>query len=74
MLKMIGQNKLITDDGTANSGCNYCTKSTFNESYSLLGKIGYLINEKNFINVAVGLTDLRVKREILYFNSLILLV
>ncbi len=55
------------DDGTANSGCNYCTKSTFNESYSLLGKIGYLINEKNFINVAVGLTDLRVKREILYF-------
>jgi hypothetical protein len=49
--------------------CNYCTKTTFNQNYSLIGKLGYLINENNFINIAVGLTDVRVRREFLYDPS-----
>ena len=60
-----GWSKQIDTLGSS-TGCDYCTKTTFNESHSLIGKFGYLINEKNFINIAAGLTDIRVKREVLY--------
>lgn len=49
--------------------CDYCTKTMFKENYSLLGKFGYLINENNFINIAAGLTDVRVKRGILHYSD-----
>ena len=61
--------QIDSTNGSSNTGCNYCTKTTFNQNYSLLGKLGYLINENNFINIAVGLTDVRVRREFLYEES-----
>jgi len=44
--------------------CSYCLKSTFIDSYSLLGKFGYLLNEYTQINIVAGLTDIRMKRNI----------
>ena len=44
--------------------CEYCLKSTFIDSYSLLGKFGYLLNEYTQINIVAGLTDIRMKRNI----------
>jgi len=44
--------------------CTYCLKSTFIDSYSLLGKFGYLLNEYTQINIVAGLTDIRMKRNI----------
>jgi len=44
--------------------CKYCLKSTFIDSYSLLGKFGYLLNEYTQINIVAGLTDIRMKRNI----------
>jgi opacity protein-like surface antigen len=46
--------------------CKYCLKSTFIDSYSLLGKFGYLLNEYTQINIVAGLTDIRMKRNIYY--------
>jgi opacity protein-like surface antigen len=39
-------------------------KSTFIDSYSLLGKFGYLLNEYTQINIVAGLTDIRMKRNL----------
>ena len=65
-LKNDWSKQIDTTTGMPSTECNYCTKTTFNESHSLIGKFGYLINEKNLINIVAGLTDLRVKREVLY--------
>jgi len=52
------------DDGEPAEDCEYCLKSTFIDSYSLLGKFGYLLNEYTQINIVAGLTDIRMKRNI----------
>jgi len=46
------------------TACEFCLKSTFIDSYSLLGKFGYLLNEYTQINIVAGLTDIRMKRNI----------
>jgi len=62
MLKMIGQNKLILMTEQQIQVVIIAPNLLLMKVILCFGKIGYLINEKNFINVAVGLTDLRVKR------------
>ena len=44
--------------------CYYCMKTEFNHSMSLLGKVGYLIDEKNSINIVGGWTDVNLNRGI----------
>ena len=47
---------------SASEPCNVCMKTTFNHSTSLLGKVGYLLDEKNSINIAGGWTDVNLTR------------
>ena len=54
------------------TACEYCLKSTFIDSYSLLGKFGYLLNEYTQINIVAGLTNIRMKRNIYYESYSIL--
>jgi len=49
-------------NGEPSEPCNFCMRTTFNHSTSLLGKIGYLLDEKNSINVAGGWTDVNLTR------------
>ena len=49
-------------NGVPSEPCNFCMKTTFNHSTSLLGKVGYLLDEKNSINVAGGWTDVNLTR------------
>jgi opacity protein-like surface antigen len=49
-------------NGAPLGDCNFCMKTTFNHSTSLLGKVGYLLDEKNSINIAGGWTDVNLTR------------
>jgi len=49
-------------NGVSSEPCNFCMKTTFNHSTSLLGKVGYLLDEKNSINIAGGWTDVNLTR------------
>ena len=49
-------------NGEPSEPCNFCMRTKFNHSTSLLGKIGYLLDEKNSINVAGGWTDVNLTR------------
>jgi opacity protein-like surface antigen len=51
-----------TFDGEPFGSCFFCMKTTFNHSTSLLGKVGYLLDEKNSINIAGGWTDVNLTR------------
>ena len=49
-------------NGAPLGDCNFCMKTKFNHSTSLLGKVGYLLDEKNSINIAGGWTDVNLTR------------
>jgi len=49
-------------NGTPSTDCNWCMNTKFNHSASLLGKVGYLLDEKNSINIVGGWTDVNLTR------------
>ena len=51
-----------SQNGTPSTDCNFCMKTKFNHSASLLGKVGYLLDEKNSINIVGGWTDVNLTR------------
>jgi opacity protein-like surface antigen len=51
-----------TLNGETIGDCNLCMNTRLNHSASLLGKVGYLLDEKNSINIAGGWTDVNLTR------------
>ena len=51
-----------SQNGIPSTDCNWCMNTKFNHSASLLGKVGYLLDEKNSINIVGGWTDVNLTR------------
>jgi len=55
-------------NGEPQNVCNWCTKTKMNHSTSLLGKVGFLFDEKNSLNVVGGWSDINLTRGIYDYN------